>query len=89
LTTAVVYPPVPGWLVQDYRKAWSALGEFALQDLRASHDPETLQLALAVVALSRGLLALGAIMWHHDDSTLREYLDEHLAWNELYTSKPG
>ena len=82
-------PPMPDWLVQDYREAWRALLEFALQDLRASDDPETLQFALAVVALSRGLLALGAVVWHHDDSTLREYLDDQLAWSELYATKAG
>jgi hypothetical protein len=82
-------PPVPDWLVQDYREAWSALREFALQSLRAGDDPATLHLALAVVALSRGLLPLGTVIWHHDASTLREYLDEHLKWAELYTRRPG
>ena len=82
-------PPVPDWLVQDYREAWRALLEFALQDLRTGDDPATLHVAVAVVALSRGLLALGTVIWYHDDSTLREYLDEHLNWAELYAAPGG
>jgi len=79
-------PPVPDWLVQDYADAWRALLEFAFRDLKASDDPGALQSALAVVALARGQTALGTLVWYHDAETLEEYLNEHLAWTELYTS---
>jgi hypothetical protein len=59
----------------------------APDELKCSNDPQVLQLALAVLALARGLLALGTVLWYHDESTLREQLEEHLAWTELYASK--
>ena len=82
-------PPVPDWLTADYHDAWRIFLDCALGEVKSSSDPEVLQSALAVVGLAKGLIALGAVLWYHDESTLREYLEEHLEWTELYASKAG
>jgi hypothetical protein len=79
-----INPPLPGWLNDDYKVAWQKLGEFALTTLRKSVDLETSQSALAVLAVARGNLKLGAMIIHLDSSELDEILEEYLAWNELY-----
>lgn len=81
-------PPVPEWLVHEYFGAWADLVEFALSDLRAATDAGTVQQALAVVAIGKGLLKLGAMIVHQDGGTLEEYLDAHMAWSELYRNSP-
>jgi hypothetical protein len=82
-------PPVPDWLMADYADAWRILLECALGEVKSSTDPQVLQSALAVVGLAKGLIAVGALLWYHDQSTLREYLEEHLAWTDLYARKAG
>jgi len=80
-------PPVPSWLVAEYRDAWNALLRFALAELNESADPLTIKLALTTVTLAKGLCPLGAFIWHHDEDTLAEYLEQHLGWAELYARK--
>jgi hypothetical protein len=82
-------PPVPEWLKAGYRDAWLALRRAALGELEESTSPDVLQFAAAVVLLSKGLDQLGALVWYQDASTLQEYLDDHLAWTELYSPKTG
>lgn len=77
-------PPLPDWLEADYQRAWRELRHAALRELEHSTDAGVLQYAAAVVLLSKGLDRLGALVWYHDDSTLREFLDQHLAWTTLY-----
>ena len=52
--------------------------------LRKTADSETLQTALAVLAIAHGDLKLGALIIHLDNSELDEILEQYLAWNELY-----
>jgi hypothetical protein len=82
-------PPVPDWLMTDYTGAWRILLDCALREVKSSTDPHVLQSALAVVGLAKGLIAVGALLWYHDRTTLREYLEERLAWADLYASKVG
>ena len=82
-------PPMPPWLVAEYRGAWQALLEVALEELKVNNDPQIVQVALAAVALAKGLRAVGAAVWYHDDGTLIEYLDERLDWTQLYENKAG
>ena len=77
-------PPVPEWLAEDYGRAWATLAELAMQDLRATTDPLVVRSALAVVALARGATKLGAMIGSLDESEIDEYLDERLAWSEMY-----
>ncbi|HEX5830362.1 MAG TPA: hypothetical protein VFY16_05225, partial [Gemmatimonadaceae bacterium] len=70
-------PPLPGWLADDYARAWATLLELALADLRAAVDPLVVRSALAVVALARGATKLGALIGWLDESEIDEYLDEH------------
>lgn len=74
-----INPPLPEWLSDDYEVAWQKLGELALTTLRKSVDWETLQSSLAVLAVARGNLKLGAMIIHLDSSELDEILEQYLA----------
>jgi hypothetical protein len=81
-------PPLPDWLREDYERAWRKLAELALAKLREDGvDPDTLQSTLAVLAIARGALKLGALINHLDSSELDEFLEQHLSWQELYRER--
>jgi len=81
-------PPLPEWLREDYERAWRKLAELALAKLREDDvDPDTLQSALAVLAIARGALKLGAMINHLDSSELDEILEQYLSWQELYRER--
>jgi hypothetical protein len=82
-------PPIPVWLVDSYSEAWTNLAALALRDLAGSPDLLMLRSALSVVALARGDLKLGALLGWTDESEIAEYLEEHMAWSELYMIRPG
>ena len=77
-------PPIPDWLLSDYQAAWLTLVELALDELKAPIDATTLQCVLAVLALGKGDLKLGAFLSDLDRSELDELLDDQLSWRELY-----
>jgi hypothetical protein len=77
-------PRLPAWLKPDYEVAWENVAALALKDLEACDDPFTVQSALSVVAISRGQLKLGALLFHFDDSMVAELAEEKLTWSELY-----
>ena len=56
----------------------------ALKDLRDASDKDLIQSALAVIALARGQLQLGAFLRWIDDSVLSELVEEKMAWSKLY-----
>ncbi|MCM3872617.1 MAG: hypothetical protein ND895_18200 [Pyrinomonadaceae bacterium] len=81
-------PPLPQWLSEDYQRAWRKLAALALAALRVDEiDSDTLQSALAVVAIARGDLRLGAMINHLDSSELDEILEQYLGWQELYVER--
>lgn len=82
-------PPVPVWLEIDYGRAFAELAELASQDLRASGDLGRTLSAMAVVALARGHVQLGAFLIHLDGSELDELVADRLAWKELYGGGDG
>ena len=84
-----VNPSLPEWLKDDYEVAWQKLGELALATLRKSVNPEMLQSSLAVLAITRGNLKLGAMIVHLDSSELDEVLEQYLAWKEVYDETPS
>ena len=64
------------------------LSELALAKLREDDvNPDTLQSALAVLAITRGGLKLGAMIHHLDSSVLDEILEQHLSWQEFYRER--
>ena len=77
-------PPLPEWLRSDYEEAWKKLADLALGCLRNSADPEMLQSSLAVLAIARGGLKMGALIIHLDQSELDEILERDLDWKTLY-----
>jgi hypothetical protein len=82
-------PPLPEWLEPDYRRAWVEVLEIALLDLGStefSRDSVTIREILAVVALAKGCLALGAVLSILDDQEVTEYLENHRSWSN-YRSK--
>ena len=78
-------PLIPDWLSDDYRCAWEQLVEMALTSLRLSRDTLLVQSALAVVALGRNAVKLGALIIDLDSSEVDEILDDKMAWPDLYT----
>jgi hypothetical protein len=77
-------PPIPDWLGADYSAAWRELEKLALYDLSNASDQELIRTALAVIAISRGQLRLGAFLTRLDESELAELTEEKLAWSKLY-----
>jgi hypothetical protein len=77
-------PPIPEWLKADYDSALARASALALADIGARTDSETVRAILSVLALARGELKLGAMLLGLDASELDEWLEERLAWTELY-----
>ncbi|MEP7075623.1 MAG: hypothetical protein ABI878_07400 [Acidobacteriota bacterium] len=80
-------PPVPAWLQPDYDSAWRKLGELALIDLKSTQDELIIRSTLAVFAIWRGAIKLGALLIDLDLSEIDELAEERLMWSELYESK--
>ncbi|GJI95300.1 hypothetical protein RugamoR57_20180 [Duganella caerulea] len=77
-------PAIPAWLKTDYDGAWTEASALALADMRSEFDSSTTRAILSVLALAKGDLKLGAMLSGLDDSELDEWLEERLAWSELY-----
>ena len=77
-------PPIPDWLSADYFAAWGDLEKLALRDLVDASERELIQTALAVIAIARGQLRLGAFLSWLDESELAELAEDKLAWSKLY-----
>jgi hypothetical protein len=82
-------PPVPEWLSAEYGQAWQNVVPLALSTLSESRDPLVIRSALAVVALAKGQLRLGALLAWLDTSEIEELTDERLAWAEVYRETAG
>ena len=72
------------WLKADYDSAWAKISSLAMADLGIKNDQVTTCAILGALALAKGELKLGAMLSGLDESELDEWLDEHLAWSELY-----
>ena len=77
-------PPLPEWLKSDYENSWIQLASLALDSLREGVDSTTLQASLAVLAIARGALKMGALIINLDSCQLDEILEQYLAWQSLY-----
>lgn len=77
-------PVVPAWLKADYDDAWAQIFSFALADIRSKIDSATTSAILGALALAKGELKLGVMLAGLDESELDEWLEERLAWSELY-----
>lgn len=77
-------PAVPAWLKADYDGAWAKVSALALADIDSKIDSLNTSAILGVLALAKGELKLGAMLSGLDESELDEWLEERLAWSELY-----
>ena len=75
---------MPAWLKADYDGAWTQAFALALVDLDSKIDSPTTTAILGVLALAKGELKLGAMLSGLDESELDEWLEERLAWSDLY-----
>lgn len=82
-------PPLPSWLATDYRQAWARLADLALEDLRTARDRDLIRSALAVVALARGDVKLGAVLAGMDDAEIDDWVDDRTGWSDGYRSDDG
>lgn len=77
-------PPLPDWLTQSYQDAWTKVLEIAASDLARKCDEFTLQAILAVLALAKGELKLGALLSTVDSSEVDAWAEQRLGWSEQY-----
>jgi hypothetical protein len=77
-------PPIPEWLTEDYAKAWREVPDLAMAAVRMSLDPLVVRSALAVLALAKGELKLGALLASLDTSEIDELVNDRLEWTALY-----
>ncbi|OFA02013.1 hypothetical protein [Duganella sp. HH101] len=77
-------PTVPEWLRADYDSALTKASGLALVDINSAIDSDTTCAILSVLALAKGELKLGAMLSGLDESELDEWLEERLAWSDLY-----
>ena len=85
-------PALPSWLARAYERALQRALDLALADLQTSTGALVVRSALAVVALAKGQLELGALLGWLDESEITELVEDRLAWSELYArgdDKPG
>lgn len=80
-------PPLPAWLEESYHAAWAQLAHIAARDLQGDVTASVQNAMLAVLALAKGNLKLGAMLIHMDSSEVDDWLEERLGWSELY--QPG
>ena len=80
---------MPEWLQEDYERAGQKLAELALTRLRDGADSDTLQSTLAVLAIARGGLKLGAMISHLDSSELDEILEQNLSCKSFMAKGPA
>jgi hypothetical protein len=80
-------PPIPEWLEFDYRRAWKQLFDLALTSLRDEADADAVQSALAIVAIYKNALKLGALINWLDWSELDEIVNDKLSWQELFSDE--
>lgn len=77
-------PPMPAWLKADYESGLAGAAALASADLDSKTDSATTCAILSVLALAKGELKLGAMVTGMDTSELDEWLEERVAWSELY-----
>lgn len=80
-------PPLPAWLIEDYRLALHELLEVAIEDLRRTEDEETVRSIIGAMALSKGHIKLGALLTKVDESEIQEILERYDAWSEQLIGK--
>ena len=77
-------PTIPAWLRVDYDNALAQASALALADMITKTDSATTLSMFSVVALAKGELKLGAMLSGLDASEFDEWLEDRLAWSELY-----
>jgi hypothetical protein len=77
-------PALSIYLSDSYNAALQQLVNLALSDLQSATDPYVVRSALAVVALGRGQIRLGAMIAQLDDSDIDEFAERELGWSRLY-----
>lgn len=75
---------MPDWLTKSYHDAWLNVLEIAALDVARRCDEFTLQAILAVIALAKGEIKLGALLSTVDSSDVDEWAEQRLAWIENY-----
>jgi hypothetical protein len=77
-------PAIPEWLKSDYADALARASALAFADMASEKDDTTIRAMLSLIALAKGEVKLGAMLSGLDSSELDEWLEDRLAWSELY-----
>ena len=71
-------PPLPSWLVDDYGRAWGAMFDAGIAELRRAADETLINSIMAVLAAHKGQPALSRLaMW--SEAERQQMLDE-IGW---------
>jgi hypothetical protein len=77
-------PPIPKWLESSYFEAWKSLLDLGLSDLKQTVDEKAIRSILGTIAIAKGLLKFGSLISYYDESEVSGYLEDVMAWSELY-----
>jgi hypothetical protein len=79
--------PLPDWLAEDYFQAWNEVVKLALRDLPKVQADVDVKTILGALAVAKKQLKLSALIFNFDDAEISEFLEDHLAWSQIYNEK--
>jgi hypothetical protein len=77
-------PKAPLWIKNDLEKSLDVLFERSFSDLKSTNDQTTIHAIIGYISLYKGLIKYGALISTYDESEINEYINDTMAWNELY-----
>jgi len=77
-------PPLPTWLEQNYKSAWSVVVRLAIQDVVHVEDALMLRSILGAIALARKSVKLGIFLAFSDESEIHQIVEDRYGWSTLY-----
>ena len=80
-------PSLPDWLAEDYFHAWNELLRLALRDFPKTQSDVEVKTILGALAVAKRQLKLGALIFNFDNAEINEFLEDHLAWSQIYDEK--
>ncbi|MCI0608201.1 MAG: hypothetical protein L0Z71_03965 [Anaerolineae bacterium] len=80
-------PSLPDWLAEDYFQAWNELVRLALRDFPKVQTDVEVKTILGALAIAKKQLKLAALISNFDDAEIDEFLEDQLAWSQIYDER--
>ena len=77
-------PPIPDWLIEDYKKAWDDILEIVILEIKKEKDPYLVKCLLGTLAAAKGNNKLSAIILELEEPEHDEILEHYFGWDEIY-----